>query len=586
MKRLFFLFTLVISVLGFVFSSCEEKISDDDDVDNENVIPEKLRLGEIRIKAYPANNQKISFQILSKKFSVDWGDGTVEDFISDEEPVTVILPGTAGENEITIYGTLETASHEYANNNIQEIIILTEELIGIGKGSNMEMNGNYREIRFGKCPFLEAISFPDLGITVLEIESAESLQFLNCTNNNLSASRLNSLFESLPEIPFGWIMYDNNDGSETCDKSIAEDKGWYDEIQSQEVPLDLLATASYDSFVKFLRTHYQFECLYSNMINMEDFPALNYSGVYNDVYSHNISSNNNFVEQLFQESYRALRNINLSLTKFKEADGNLSLTIHSFSLLRAYAYFVMINYWGNIPVLEENIDINQALNPERAAVEQILSAITGDLLEAEKYLPSDEHNSDFGFSKSFAQLLLAKIYTYQGNYSKSLEYANKIINGGNFSLSSNPADAFENYMNKELITKFIDTYQVEGGNELLISMIAKGTYMPFARYPEVLLLASESYLKNNDMQSAANLLNILLRRNNRPEVSANNPVEIENAILNEYKDDLGKEGLYFFALKRFGKAESALGLESYEKLLPIPAREVDINPLIYQNEGY
>ena len=102
MKRLVFLFTLVISALGLIFSSCEEKVSNEDVVDNENKVPEKLRLGEIRIKAYPANNQKISFQILSKKFSVDWGDGTVEEFISDEESVTVILPGTEGENENTI----------------------------------------------------------------------------------------------------------------------------------------------------------------------------------------------------------------------------------------------------------------------------------------------------------------------------------------------------------------------------------------------------------------------------------------------------------------------------------------------------
>jgi hypothetical protein len=34
--------------------------------------------------------------------------------------------------------------------------------------------------------------------------------------------------------------------------------------------------------------------------------------------------------------------------------------------------------------------------------------------------------------------------------------------------------------------------------------------------------------------------------------------EIEDLILDEYQQDMGKEGLYFFALKRFGKAEKTL----------------------------
>jgi hypothetical protein len=49
---------------------------------------------------------------------------------------------------------------------------------------------------------------------------------------------------------------------------------------------------------------------------------------------------------------------------------------------------------------------------------------------------------------------------------------------------------------------------------------------------------------------------------------------------------MGKESLYFFALKRFGKAEQTLDIESFRLLLPIPAGEVNRNPNMTQNVGY
>jgi hypothetical protein len=56
--------------------------------------------------------------------------------------------------------------------------------------------------------------------------------------------------------------------------------------------------------------------------------------------------------------------------------------------------------------------------------------------------------------------------------------------------------------------------------------------------------------------------------------------------LDEYKEDLGMEGLYFPALKRLGKAESVLNIQSTKKLMPIPLTEINLNPNAKQNPGY
>jgi hypothetical protein len=118
-------------------------------------------------------------------------------------------------------------------------------------------------------------------------------------------------------------------------------------------------------------------------------------------------------------------------------------------------------------------------------------------------------------------------------------------------------------------------------------IIQKGKQAPFSRYAEVLLLSSEILLKTGNIREAVNHLNQLRERNNRAPATVGLPVSsIEELILEEYKLDLGKEGLYFFALKRFGKAEQTLDIESFRLLLPIPLREVNSNPNITQNVGY
>ena len=73
-------------------------------------------------------------------------------------------------------------------------------------------------------------------LTSLDVSKNTALTYLHCENNNLSASALNKIFNDLPQ---GKIWYDvwgnkqqstisigNNPGTNTCDKSIAENKGW------------------------------------------------------------------------------------------------------------------------------------------------------------------------------------------------------------------------------------------------------------------------------------------------------------------------------------------------------------------------
>lgn len=68
----------------------------------------------------------------------------------------------------------------------------------------------------------------------MDVSKNTALTHLTCHNNKLSASALNKIFDDLPQgkkVNDGYynqstIYIYNNPGTNTCDKSIATNKGW------------------------------------------------------------------------------------------------------------------------------------------------------------------------------------------------------------------------------------------------------------------------------------------------------------------------------------------------------------------------
>lgn len=60
----------------------------------------------------------------------------------------------------------------------------------------------------------------------LDFSQNIALNYIYCSSNNLSTEALNSLFESLSYHENGKLKFSNNPGTDTCDRSIYEAKGW------------------------------------------------------------------------------------------------------------------------------------------------------------------------------------------------------------------------------------------------------------------------------------------------------------------------------------------------------------------------
>jgi len=66
-------------------------------------------------------------------------------------------------------------------------------------------------------------------LTSLDVSGCVSLKSLNCEENLLSGDALNDLFKTLhgnEVLPYKSIVIKNNPGTNDCDSSIAENKGW------------------------------------------------------------------------------------------------------------------------------------------------------------------------------------------------------------------------------------------------------------------------------------------------------------------------------------------------------------------------
>lgn len=112
--------------------------------------------------------------------------------------------------------------------------------------------------------------------------------------------------------------------------------------------------------------------------------------------------------------------------------------------LRALNYFFLVRYFGDVPLQQEDIT-------KRAPKEDVYAFIIEDLESAIEALPlkSEYAPEDLGrATKGAARALLAKVYLQRENWSEALNYANAVINSGEYGLEPNYEEIWrENHEN-------------------------------------------------------------------------------------------------------------------------------------------
>ena len=225
------------------------------------------------------------------------------------------------------------------------------------------------------------------------------------------------------------------------------------------------------------------------------------------------------------------------------------------------------------------------------------------------------------------------MYTQQ--WQDALEYANKIIQSGLYTLDTNYSEAFLNTSSKEIIWKLdyrssndinvlgYYTFPADSGgifeyrpaNEQInafeandkrksycinsiddICFIAKykdpaeGKFdIPLIRYSEIVFIAAEAQHQLGDRSSASDHINVV---RSRAELQ-NLPVDdiTSDTILHELMCEFAYEGHRWLDINRYDKATEIIGKTDndfleHQLLWPIPQEALDKNMNLVQNPGY
>lgn len=118
---------------------------------------------------------------------------------------------------------------------------------------------------------------------------------------------------------------------------------------------------------------------------------------------------------------------------------------------RALAHFNLVRAYGDVPILDRVIGIDDEEYFDRDPVESVMNFIIQDLMDAGSLLPP-KGALEFGRATSAAaDALLAKVYLNTGNYSGAESLLSQLIADPNYALEANYEDVFYTEGNDEII---------------------------------------------------------------------------------------------------------------------------------------
>ncbi len=113
--------------------------------------------------------------------------------------------------------------------------------------------------------------------------------------------------------------------------------------------------------------------------------------------------------------------------------------------LRAHYYFILVRFFGDVPLVLEPVDPQGDLRPARTAKSLVYDQIIADFEKAAELLPARDQYTGANVgraSKGAAYGMLAKVYLTLGNWQKTIDYCDEVKNLG-YALSQNYGDNFD-----------------------------------------------------------------------------------------------------------------------------------------------
>ena len=365
--------------------------------------------------------------------------------------------------------------------------------------------------------------------------------------------------------------------------------------------------------------------------------SLNY---YYDFDTHQYSAENQLLSYAWYAIYATVNQTNQVIDKVTVLnDGSESerrRIIAEATVIRSLAFFDLARTWGNIPVVKQATSSpTQFDGVKQTKAKDVYQLVVDDVLAI--YNDLSESSDRVHVTRSAADAFLARVYLYLEQWDKAEQYASKVIDNGNYALGT-IQDLIDNKETAESIwelaysssfTNQQSTYwrsPDQGGrhewgpSKELVQLLAdptvggdrKAFYQDFSsaqvpdyfvgtlyhsstldddviifRLAEQYLIRAEARTNQQNVSGALSDLNIIRRRANISEiVDVASTQELLNLIADEPRVELALEPHRWFDLIRTGKAESVLGIKTYQTIFPIPYNDIQADKDLVQNDNY
>lgn len=191
-----------------------------------------------------------------------------------------------------------------------------------------------------------------------------------------------------------------------------------------------------------------------------------------DVSLNNFDASETKIASLWQNLYLGIDRANVLLANLDKADmdtGKKEVARGEAKFLRAYYYFLLVNYWGDVPFRTQPTTSVNDVNIARTPSKEIYAFVVKEMEEAEALvnkISAYAHNSRV--TKSAVRGILARVYLKMAGYplndktkyADALKWALKVNENGEHSLNPSYAQIFINH-SKDLYDKQEGIWEVE-----------------------------------------------------------------------------------------------------------------------------
>ncbi|MEN7546300.1 RagB/SusD family nutrient uptake outer membrane protein [Rapidithrix thailandica] len=159
----------------------------------------------------------------------------------------------------------------------------------------------------------------------------------------------------------------------------------------------------------------------------------------------NTDAANDKVRAAWKQCYEAIYDANKVVNNVQGETALRKRLIAEAKVLRAFNYFDLVVFWGEVPLITQEVDPADYTKTTRAPKADSYALIEKDLQEAISDLPLKSaygEDEKFRVAKGTAQALLGKVYLYQEKWANAAEQFEEVINSGEYSLESSVAEVF------------------------------------------------------------------------------------------------------------------------------------------------